>query len=95
MLLFVLRWINFHRPKTLAKYEDITLLKSSNKTCFQNTIKVLLCSDLVLYMCNSNDIAIKKKWFTRVMEIATKCIQVYQPQVYNVKRKKDTGQNII
>ena len=46
-------------------------------------------------MCNSNDIAIKKKWFTRVMEIATKCIQVYQPQVYNVKRKKDTGQNII
>ena len=29
------------------------------------------------------------------MEIATKCIQVYQPQVYNVKRKKDTGQNII
>ena len=52
----MLHWIHLHRQKELAKYEDTVLLKISNKTSFQNTIKVLLCFEIFLYVCNSKTV---------------------------------------
>ena len=49
----------FPLSKTLAKYEEIGLLKSSNKTCFRNTIKTLLCSDVFRYVYNANTVITK------------------------------------
>ena len=38
----MLHWTHFHRQKKFAKFEDIALVISPNKTCFENTIKALL-----------------------------------------------------
>lgn len=45
--------------KKISKYEGNALLKKSNKTCFQNNIKVLLWFALFLYVRNSKT-AVKK-----------------------------------
>lgn len=74
--------------KKISKYEGNALLKKSNKTCFQNNIKVLLWFALFLYVRNSKTAV--KKWLTHVAEIAAKCIEVYRAKI-----NKDTGQKII
>ena len=59
--------------KKPAKFEGTTLLKSSNKTCFQNIFKFYVLT----YFC---------KWFTGAVEITAKFIQVYEVEKHEKKK---------
>ena len=59
--------------KKPAKYDGTTLLKSSNKTCFQNIFKFYVLT----YFC---------KWFTGAVEITAKFIQVYEVEKHEKKK---------
>ena len=62
------------------------MLKGSNKRCLQNTIKVLLCFDLFLYICNSNTVITKMVYLCY-----GNCSKVYSSILSRNKYEKKEG----
>ena len=69
------------------------MLKRSNKTCFQNTIKVLLCFDLFLYVCNSNTV-IKKMVYQCCGDGSKMCSSISSSKIFEKKKGRWSENNI-
>ena len=69
------------------------MLKRSNKICFQNTIKVLLCFDLFLYVCNSNTV-IKKMVYQCCGDGSKMCSNISSSKIFEKKKGRWSENNI-